>query len=229
MNSADVKRRLSLFDVALGVMKSKLEEARKVEGKRQQLLELVKESDLVVSYLAEILEDLKVLNTVVGKEEVAFKKRRLAFLESSITDQLDSIFPKKKLHVAIDCNFDRYKTKLRLNIVDSNNNVRPPSKTEGKLAQQLISVTSAYGCVKLLGKNILYMDEPFSNSSEDNLIKLQKLLNRFVVEGFQVILIAQSPLLFADIERRLILLRSRNGIVVDHVDYQDIDHLAEEE
>jgi len=225
LNNTGINQKISNFNVALGVLKMKLEEAKKTEAKRLYLADLIEQSNALLFYLKDTLEDFKILHTVVCREEIAFKRRRLGFLEECLTKQMSIIFPKKRLRASIACDFNRRKTKLRLNIADSNNNLRPPSKTEGKLAQQLISVTSAYGCLKLLGKNILYMDEPFSNSSEDNLIKLQALLDSFVNEGFQVILISQSPLLFTDIERRLIMLRSINGVVVDRVEYEEIKHL----
>lgn len=225
MTFSEIKQKNNSFEGLLGLKKAKLAEAKQIEIKRTQLIHLLEESNAILEFLNSQVLNFKLLNEIVNTEERSFKERRLGFLEGCLTSQMEYIFPKKKLRAKINCNFNRNKMKLRLNIVDPAGHVRPPSKTEGKLNQQLISVTAAYGCTKLLNKNILYMDEPFSNSSEDNLIKLQKMLNQFVEEGFQLILISQSPLLFADMSRRVIKLRSSNGVLVDRIEHEDIDHL----
>ncbi len=216
-----MKNKLIWYDSELKMLHSKLKETEKIEKKRQKLVSLLNESNILCSFLKQKLVDLKVLQEVIGREEVAFKQRRLSYLDGNITESLQYIFPRKSLYAKTSCNFDRKNTKLHLSLVDKKGYVRPTYLTEGKFAQQLISFTAAKSCTKLLGKNKLYLDEAFSNSSEDNLLKMQKLLQESVNEGFQIILISQSNLLFSDIPHHQIILDSSGGEFVDSVKYID--------
>jgi hypothetical protein len=216
-----MKNKLIWYDSELKMLHSKLRETEKVEMKRQKLLSLLNESSTLLSFLKQRLLDFRVLQEIVGKEEVSFKQRRLSYLDGNITENLQYIFPKKSLYAKTSCNFDRKNMKLHLSLVDTKGYIRPAYLTEGKFAQQLISFTAAKSCTKLLGKDKLYLDEAFSNSSEDNLLKMQKLLQESVNEGFQIILISQSNLLFSDISHHEIVLNSSNGEFIDSVKYVD--------
>lgn len=221
MDLTTVRIYLEEFEAKSNFAKIQLAEARKMEERRKVILSLMLESDALVEYLTTLTIDLRVLKEIVKREEAAFKRRRLSYLDGSITEKLSYIFPKKNLCARTECNFERNNTKLRLSLVDEKGNVRPPYLTEGKFAQQLISFAAAQSCTKLLGRNKLYLDEAFSNASEDNLIKMQELLKTCVEDGFQIILISQSPLLFSDIKRHEIILKSQDGQFIDSVVYQD--------
>lgn len=216
-----MKNKLIWYDSELKMLRSKLKEAEKLETQRQKLVSLLEESNTLLLFLKQRLVDLRVLQEITGKEEIAFKQRRLCYLDGNITESLQYIFPKKSLYAKTSCNFDRRNTKLHLSLVDKKGYVRPTYLTEGKFAQQLISFTAAKSCAKLLGKNKLYLDEAFSNSSEDNLLKMQKLLQESINDGFQLVLISQSHLLFSDISHHEIILSSSCGEFVDSVEYND--------
>jgi hypothetical protein len=217
----ETRARLRGYEAVVTRAKVLQEIAQKALIKRQQLLSIASDGDALLAYVDQLLVDLKVIQQVTRREEIAFKQRRLGYIDGIITEGLAYIFPAKHLVARTECNFQRNNTKLQLSIIDSRGNVRPPFLTEGKFAQQLISFMAASAAITLLGKNILYLDESFSNASEDNLGKMQSLLRACIDGGNQVFMIAQSPLAFADLARREIHLMSNDGIFVDKVEYED--------
>ena len=92
-----MQNKLVWYDSELKMLHSKLEETVKNEVKRQKLTTLLEESKELIQFLKQRLLDLRVLQEVVGKEEVAFKQRRLGYLDGNITESLQYIFPKKSL------------------------------------------------------------------------------------------------------------------------------------
>ena len=141
-----MQNKLVWYDSELKMLHSKLEETVKNEVKRQKLTTLLEESKELIQFLKQRLLDLRVLQEVVGKEEVAFKQRRLGYLDGNITESLQYIFPKKSLYAKTSCNFDRKNTKLHLSLVDARGYTRPTYLTEGKFAQQLISYNEEKSC-----------------------------------------------------------------------------------
>lgn len=212
LNSYDANTKLA--SIRLKEAEVNLEKYQKVKSMRNTL-------DLLMEDCENKLTDLKILKQIIKKEEIAFKERRLAYISGKITEQLDYIFTEKGLRSEITCNFERNNMKLKLGLVDDSGVVRPPYLTEGKFAQQLISFSAAAACTELLGKNILYLDESFSNASQDNLEKTQKILNSHREKGFQIVLISQSSVLFNDLPRREIHLHSEDGKYVSRVEYKD--------
>ena len=224
MNTTLVRDKLDTFDYKLKSLQHKLDLARKTENKRQSLLRLQREGNLLVSDLNELLNLNKLLMVAIGEEEVSYKERRIGYVDDKITERLQHIFPQKSLVAQTDCDFKRFQTKLRLYLLDRNGYKRPPFVTEGKGAQQLISYTAAESSLSLLGKNKIYLDEAFSNASEQTQLKIQEILGKSVRDGFQVILIAHSPLIYQELPRREIHLESKSSeyvhdiVVVDYLD-----------
>lgn len=221
MNYTKLYNTLNDFEVQKRIAVTNLDKAKKNTERLNRVKTAKENSERLIETVTNRIQDLKLLQSIVKQEEVAFKERRLDYIAGSITEQLDYIFPKKDLKAYIDCNFERNNMKLRLLLLDNGENYRPPYLTEGKFAQQLISFSSAAACTTLLGKNILYLDESFSNGSQDNLDKTQKLLKSHVDKGFQIILISQSSVLFNDLPRREIHLVSDDGKFVNKVEYKD--------
>lgn len=113
-----MKNKLIWYDSELKMLHSKLKETEKIEKKKTKLVSLLNESNILCSFLKQKLVDLKVLQEVIGREEVAFKQRRLSYLDGNITESLQYIFPRKSLYAKTSCNFDRKNTKLHLSLVD---------------------------------------------------------------------------------------------------------------
>lgn len=221
MNLDALANKMNEYTTFCSLTKFKLEEAEKNVVKQHRLINAKTTLDLLTEDCTNKLTDLRVLKQIVKREEIAFKERRLAYIAGKITEQLDYIFPAKGLRSEINCNFERNNMKLKLALVDGSNNVRPPYLTEGKFAQQLISFSAAAACTELLGKNILYLDESFSNASQDNLERTQSVLQSHRDKGFQIILISQSSVLFNDLPRREIHLHSTDSKFVTEVEYKD--------
>lgn len=216
----EMLNRYSLFVDSASVRLAKI----KKDAKKVSVLKAASSNTLDLhESMKQRLVDLKLLQKIVKAEEIAFKERRLNFISGSITEQLEYIFPKKGLRANVSCNFERNNMRLRLTLSDPENSARPPYLTEGKFAQQLISFSAAAACTSLLSRNILYLDESFSNASQDNLEKTQHLLKSHVDKGFQIILISQSSVLFNDLPRREIHLISDDGKFVNSVEYKDFN------
>ena len=225
LNTSLVRSKLDLIDRRINSLRYKLEVATKSNARQQKLSILQRDTAQLVNELSSVLRDNKQLGVLIGTEEVAYKERRLGFIDGKITERLKDIFPTRDLVAHTDCDFKRFQTKLRLYLKDVWGNKRPPFITEGKGAQQLISYTAAESSLSLLGNNKIYLDEAFSNASEVTQSKIQLILGKSISDGFQIILISHSPLIYQDLPRREFHFESDSQGFVKHisqVDYLEI-------
>jgi hypothetical protein len=221
LNTSIVRTTFDDFDYQLRTLKYSLKVSEELIKKRDVVKSRLSDANNLLRELDALRNVLKVVMRVVRDEEVKFKGRRLHFVDNNITESLDIIFPLKGLVAETHCDFQYLKTKLRLYLRDRSGNLRPPYVTEGKGAQQLVSFTAAESTLRLLGKKILYLDEPFSNASDETLEKIQPMLKKCVENGFQLILVSHSDCVYSGLKRREIHLQSSDGEFVREVVVQD--------
>lgn len=144
----------------------------------------------------------------------AFQKNRVAFVENSLAENIELLFPKFNFIPKISYSFERNCMKSELLLQDARGNFRYPRLTEGKFMQQLIGFTSAINVLELLGADTFYIDEAFSNASMNNKEKMSDVLESYHRRGIQMILISQSPECYSALSRREFHLENNGDFCV---------------
>lgn len=106
--------------------------------------------------------------------------------------------------------------------VDDKSNVRYPRITEGGFMKQLIGFVSAIKVIQLIGAKTLFMDEAFSNASAKKKEQVAQVINEYLKEGLQLILISQSPECYDTLPRREFRLNTVKKLCV-LTDVRDYD------
>lgn len=150
---------------------------------------------------------LAIVDTAVTTEAKDYQTRRIDYLNDIITEAIQRIFPKKKYRAKLQCSFSRT-DHVELTLIDENGYVSTPYICEGKLLQYLISVSAVSGITKGLGYSGLFVDEAFGVSNADHYDDIGKLLQSFVDDGLQIVLISQNQGLFAGLKRHAIYLET---------------------
>ena len=223
INTTSVRSAINSLERVLASKEAQLKTALKLDKKRNSLKVLLDDAESVIEDLKSMMQMSHRVGIAVGQEEVNYKQRRLNIVDNNITARLDAIFPKKGLIAFSDCDFKRNQTRLKLYLKDSSGNLRPPYITEGDGAQQLISYTAAESCLELLNHNKMYLDEAFCRASEQTLLQVQDILKNSVTNGFQIIMISHSSLVYNDVPRREIRLVTDGRYVtrIDEVDFSE--------
>lgn len=132
-----------------------------------------------------------------------YQKSRIAFIEISLKDNIDALFPKRNFTPIIDYTMYRNQIRSLLILKDPKGNTRYPDITEGGFLQQLIGYTSAMSILKLLGSKVFYIDEAFSNASEKSKEEMQSIIYGYTeLDGLQTIMISQSSKTYEGLPRR---------------------------
>ena len=151
-----------------------------------------------------------------------YQTAKLEFIEDSLSDVINLIFPDTGLTPKISTTDKRNLMRSELLLVDSNGNVRYPRITEGGFMKQLIGFVSAIKVIQLIGANTLFMDESFSDASSVKKEQVTSVINEYLKEGLQLILISQYPECYDKLPRREFILKSVDGCckLMDVVDYE---------
>lgn len=209
---------LSLNNLKLEVLnvKANNEKIEKIRAKKDSVEALLEKID-------KYIRNLKFLLKVIVIEETRFRERRLDFVNKSITQSLDLIFPDENFAAFVDCDINRDKGYAQLFLRDPDGNDRIPSIQEGKMCQYLISFAAIVAVTSALNSSSIFIDEAFGAASEDNIQKMGPVLERLARNGMQIILVSQNSTLYENIERREICFHkdplSRKVIIDDVKDY----------
>lgn len=156
---------------------------------------------------------LKILDCTKDKY-ANYQSSRLNYIEDSLSDVINLLFPDAELTPKIKT-FDRRNImRSELILMDKGNNVRYPRITEGGFMKQLIGFVSAIRVIQLIGAKTLFMDEAFSNASTKKKEQVAAVINEYLKEGLQLILISQSPECYDTLPRREFRLNTVNGVCV---------------
>lgn len=179
-----------------------LERAKVLNEQIQELNAKRLSAELLLQKIQEYLDDLVLLKSMSIAESKAFKKRRLQYLNQSITDELAKIFPEEHFTAQIETDFKYGSDKAQLVLIDQSGKKRIPYISEGKLCQYMLSFSSTVGTIKGLGKHNIYIDEAFGAASQNKLVELGNILGPVLDEGIQIILVSQHSELYENLPRR---------------------------
>lgn len=154
---------------------------------------------------SEYLDCLKIVDTAVTKEARDYQTRRIEHLNSVITESIARIFPNRRVRAKLIADFSRT-DKVSLKLFDDMGNEFSPYICEGKLMQYLISVSAVAGIIKSLGATNMFIDEAFGVARIDHLEDLGEMLQSFVDDGLQTVIISQNPALYNNLSRHEIWL-----------------------
>lgn len=160
--------------------------------------------------VSEYLGALRIVETAVTKEARDYQNRRIDNLNVIITDAINKIFPNKHMVAELSADFSRTDT-VSLKLYDEWGNDFSPYICEGKLMQYLISVAAVAAITKSLNISNMFIDEAFGVSRIDHLEDLGDLLQSFVDDGLQTVIISQNPALYNNLSRHEVRLETVDG------------------
>lgn len=166
-------------------------------------------------------DSLKLVEAAVIKEIHDYQIRKIDYLNDLITKAISRIFPQRKVRAELKSDFSRT-DKVSLLLYDDMDNMFIPYVCEGKLMQYLISVSAVAAITKSLSCSNIFIDEAFGVARMDHLEDLGDLLQSFVDEGLQVVVISQNPALYNSLKRHEIHLKTVDGIYETYAEVSEI-------
>ena len=216
----DFKNNKKLYEMYLDRLKLDYEKAKEMNDKITILRKRLQHVNLLLDDVENYVKNLNFLLRVVNIEETNFKKRRLGYLNQSITEALAEIFPNEQFIAKIDCDVVRGKNYAQLILYDRDGNERMPFVQEGKMCQYLISFAAVKGVTTALGSDTMFIDEAFGAASADNTQKMGPIIQNIAENGIQVILVSQNSSLYENIPHREIYCHKDSitqSVVIDSI------------
>lgn len=206
---------ISTLAVDLKLAKEHNEQLAKFKSEKEKLTKFIME---VQTYW----ENLALVRTAVIKESNSFQTRRIEYLNDLITVALKEIFPTECVSAKITYDYSRKDT-VKLELIGDDGYVSSPKVGEGQLMQYVISFAAVTGITRGLGFQNVFIDEAFGVAAVEKLSQLGSIIDNYVKQGMQIILVSQNPSLYSDIAHREIVLqkdpKTKITSVVDIVDY----------
>lgn len=195
------------YERALRSARSELER-KKINNERiDQFKKELAEDRTLYNEASKYVNAVKIVQTAVVKEARDYQTRRIDYLNDIITEAVGKIFPDRNVTAKLDCDFSRT-DKVSLHLYDENGDSFSPRISEGKLMQYLISVSAVAAITKSLGVHNIYIDEAFGVARIDHLDDLGELLQGFVDDGLQTVIVSQNPALYNNLSRHEIYLET---------------------
>lgn len=173
--------------------------------------------------LEEYAQQLRLVRAACITTEHNYQTRRIGYLNTLITDALKEVYPEEGYRAKIIYDYGRKDT-VRLELHDAFGHVSSPDIGQGQLMQYVISLITVVGITSGLGYKNLFIDEAFGVAAVSKLADLGEILNRYVRNGMQIILVSQNPVLYNSIPHRVFSLKKdpTSGIttVVKTEDFQ---------
>lgn len=196
------EKNYSYYQRMIDEKKAKLERANACNEQHKRLQARYTQLDAELSRATELNLALKKILLLAHKEDLNYKEGRKHLLESIIDSSLVNIFPNEELRAKLSCDFKRNSSQITLRLEDKHGKLRKPSVSEGQMMQYLISVSAMFGVLNNLGCTSVYLDEAFSVSSPDNLVKVGAELNKYIQDGMQIFCISQNSEIYDSIPHR---------------------------
>lgn len=223
----DYRRLLESCRNALYRKEVSLERGKYVNEQRSRLKQQLDEVEKLSGGVRQQIQRLNNLSTTLTLAQNDFCARRVAFLEDKVTEAVAVIYPEENFKAKINYNFSYGSSKAQLLLVDAKGRSRLPGIQEGKLCQYLMSFASTVAAVASLGTNIIFIDEAFGVSSDENLPKVGELLAKYAELGIQFIGVSQRSALYDDIPCKKFVFHKEisakteeeNKVVLDEVRY----------
>lgn len=178
------------------------EDAARTNEQLTTLEEDERKLEKVVIYLENTLNAVVRINRRAIAEDIAYKDRRVSFIEEVVTENLAHVYPENKLRAVIDNDFKNRGSHAELLLYDEDGNEMIPYIQEGGMYQSVISFSSAIGITVSTGRATLWLDEPFAAGSPTKIALTAELIYEALKQGLQLILIEQSDAGYKNIIRR---------------------------
>lgn len=213
-----MKNRLAKIKSDLCYKKSFIDIQKEYNRQYDDFKDDIDRSNYNIGKLEEYKNKLNSILNAVEKEDAEFKDRRLNYIKSIIESNLDFIFPEKEFSIKIVPKIIRGKAKSGLALFDKYGHELDPEENEGGLLQELLAFSSSLTIISLLGGTSFFIDEAFGASSMKNKPKLGNIINHYIDEGLQILLVSQSPSLYDFLDRREINLKLNEDTLTVEVD-----------
>lgn len=201
----NILNKRALYDQRLMRAHVELEKQKLNNQKIDQYKEELEKCKLVYTKARECIDILKLVQTAAIKEANDYQTRKIEALNDTITAAISKIFPTRRVTAKLQCDFSRTE-KAYLVLYDENGDSFTPGISEGKLMQYLISVSGVEAITKNLGVSNIFIDEAFGVARVDHLEDLGELLQGFINDGMQILVIAQNSILYHNLPRHEIHL-----------------------
>ena len=129
----DFRNNKKLYEMYLDRLKLDYEKAKEMNDKITILRKRLQHVNLLLDDVENYVKNLNFLLRVVNIEETNFKKRRLGYLNQSITEALAEIFPNEQFIAKIDCDVVRGKNYAQLILYDRDGTRRKDVSVLNKL------------------------------------------------------------------------------------------------
>ena len=205
-----------MFKNEQNMRKLKLKEGIESNKKKEYLSAKLRKAEELRNRVEILKTAMRRVNVLAKEEDQAFKRRRLGFLSDRTTEYISRIFPMHQFRVKFEFDMHRGK-RTQIRVLDDNGNSRVVHIQEGRMLQTVLAYASAEAITEALGSEIMYMDEPFSVSSDLNLTKVSKTIGESVQRGMQLIVIEQRAEAYKDLPRREFHLKLEEGADIQTV------------
>lgn len=205
MMYSEIRQMKERIEYAIFRKKSNLENAECNNKKIEEYNLQLKQAIQLEQELREHKANLTLVKQAASEAAIAYQNKRVNGINEIITNAIQRIFPDSDFKAKLQCSFMRI-DKARLLLEDKDGDTYVPTAAVGKLMQYLISLTAVAGITKGLGYNNLFIDEAFGVSNEDHMEDLGRILQQFVEDGMQIVLISQNPAVYNALERHEIHL-----------------------
>lgn len=192
-------RRINDLRVKIAVTKERNNTIEKLRLRKDKL-------QSVLSSVESYWHSLSLVRTAAINEATAYQTRRIEYLNQLVSDALREIFPTESYSARVIYDYHR-KDEVHLELVDSSGNVSSPTVGQGQLMQYVISFAAISGITKGLGFNNVFIDEAFGVAAVGKLSDIGEMIDKYVKDGMQIILVAQNSLLYSSIPHRVIKLQ----------------------
>lgn len=188
--------------------------------RREELQKTVDKYRSALDAVRDFLTAIGEVDVAVDNEAARYKEQRLKFINDVITDALLQIFPNEGFRANVVIDRKRGRETVSLELIDKNGMVSLPEIGQGMLMQYVISYAAISSINTALGGDSLFIDEAFGVASVDRLPELGALVAKRS-EGQMVVLVAQNPALYDNLQtHRIVLSKSVDGVtsVVEEID-----------
>ena len=207
----DFRNNKKLYEMYLDRLKLDYEKAKEMNDKITILRKRLQHVNLLLDDVENYVKNLNFLLRVVNIEETNFKKRRLGYLNQSITEALAEIFPNEQFIAKIDCDVVRGKNYAQLILYDRDGNERMPFVQEGKMCQYLISFAAVKGVTTALGSDTMFIDEGFGSLDSESLEQAVRALVKVTESGRLLGIISHVTELKERIDKQIIVKKQKSG------------------
>lgn len=193
----------------------------------QKLLELREQVDGDLHAINRTIKQLSALKLQLENKNSNYIQEVVSMIEDAVAFAVNHVLPFRKYSVSLEYVPYRNNGQLRLYLVDENGVKLPPRIIEGDMLNQVLSFASVTHITYQMGYRYVFYDEAFASANVRSLVLINSLIAYYQERGIRFVLVSQSPVLYAGLERRMIELVT-DGKKVTEVIETDVGVVEEE-